>query len=66
MEIGPRHREFTQAMHARGVLERDRSADPGCDGCVRVTVGTRGQMRACADALRAVFAELKRYDRGNA
>ena len=42
LEIGATHRAFVQAMHARGVLVRDRSADPGCAGCVRVTVGVAG------------------------
>ena len=28
-------------MRDRGVLVRDRSNDPGCDGCVRITIGTR-------------------------
>ncbi len=45
VKIGPRHAEFVQAMHRRGVLTRDRSKDQGCDGCVRLTVGTRDQMR---------------------
>ena len=58
LEIGAKHREFTQAMHARGVLVRDRSADPGCDGCVRVTIGTREQMRLTQDAMRSVLQEL--------
>ena len=30
-------------MRDRGVLVRDRSGDPGCDGCVRITIGTREQ-----------------------
>ncbi len=55
LEIGAQHREFTRAMHERGILVRDRSTDPGCDGCVRVTVGTREQMRACHAALRAAL-----------
>ena len=32
MKIGAEHGEFVKAMRARGVLTRDRSADPGCDG----------------------------------
>jgi histidinol-phosphate aminotransferase len=32
-------------MRAAGVLVRDRSSDPGCDGRVRITIGTREQMR---------------------
>ena len=62
LEIGPAHREFTRRMHERGVLVRDRSADSGCDGCVRVTIGTREQMRTAHEALREVWAPRKRYD----
>ena len=58
-EIGPRHREFSSAMHERGILVRDRSADPGCDGCVRITIGTREQMREAQDALRSVLSALQ-------
>ena len=45
MHIGPRHKEFIQQMRARGVLLRDRSSDPGLDGCVRITVGVEDQVR---------------------
>lgn len=38
--VGPLHREFVAGMRDRGILVRDRSNDPGCDGCVRMTVGT--------------------------
>jgi histidinol-phosphate aminotransferase len=58
VRIGGRHREFVSAMHARGVLVRDRSADPGCDGCVRITVGTREQMMVSTDALRESLAAI--------
>ncbi len=59
IEIGARHREFTRAMHERGILVRDRSADPGCDGCVRITIGTREQMQSSHAALRAVLPALR-------
>lgn len=58
VEIGTEHRSFTQAMYAHGILVRDRSSDPGCDGCVRITIGTREQMRTCHDALRVAVAQL--------
>ena len=61
LEIGPPHRAFTQAMLSHGVLVRDRSADPGCDGCVRVTIGTREQMRGAHDALRACWQAVRSY-----
>jgi histidinol-phosphate aminotransferase len=46
VDIGRKHAEFSAAMKRRGVLVRDRSNDPGCDGCVRITVGTRAQMKS--------------------
>jgi histidinol-phosphate aminotransferase len=58
--IGEVHREFVRRMNARGVLVRDRSADPGCYGCVRITIGTREQMRFAAVALNEVLFELQR------
>ncbi len=51
VHIGPAHREFCAAMRANGILVRDRSADPGCDGCVRITIGTRAQMQQAIAAI---------------
>ena len=45
VEIGAQHAEFVRLMRAAGVLVRDRSSDPGCDGRVRITIGTREQMK---------------------
>lgn len=59
VEIGARHQAFTTRMREAGVLVRDRSADPGCDGRVRITVGTREQMRQAATALHETMAELR-------
>jgi histidinol-phosphate aminotransferase len=58
MKIGPKHAELVRAMRARGVLLRDRSTDPGCDGYVRITIGveehvTRG-LTAMKDSLREI------------
>lgn len=58
VSIGARHREFVEAMRRRGVLTRDRSNDPGCDGCVRLTVGAREQMHAAKEALSASLKEI--------
>jgi histidinol-phosphate aminotransferase len=59
VEIGAQHNEFTRLMSAKGVLVRDRSSDPGCDGRVRITIGTREQMRQAAAALNEVLAALR-------
>ena len=58
MHIGPRHKEFVAAMRARGVLVRDRSADPGLDGCVRITVGVEDQVDRGFAALRDSLAAM--------
>lgn len=59
VEIGLAHRLFTEKMRAGGVLVRDRSSDPGCDGRVRITIGTREQMREAAKVLRTTLAKVK-------
>lgn len=59
VEIGKQHKEFVRAMNAAAVLVRDRSSDPGCDGCVRITIGTRQQMRQAIPALREALSALK-------
>jgi histidinol-phosphate aminotransferase len=59
VEIGAKHKEFVRMMSAGGVLVRDRSNDPGCDGCVRITIGTREQMREAAVVLKRTMSELR-------
>ena len=59
VEIGARHAEFVRLMSASGVLVRDRSSDPGCDGRVRITIGTREQMRQAVAALNETLATLR-------
>ena len=56
--IGAKHAAFSAAMRARGVLVRDRSSDPGCDGCVRITIGTREHTSAGLEAMKASLAEI--------
>jgi histidinol-phosphate aminotransferase len=52
VNIGPAHKEFAAAMRQQGILVRDRSADPGCDGLVRITIGTHDQMHVAVDAIQ--------------
>jgi histidinol-phosphate aminotransferase len=59
VEIGPRHAEFVRTMSAAGVLVRDRSSDPGCDGLVRITIGTRDQMRQASVIFKETAAPLE-------
>jgi histidinol-phosphate aminotransferase len=57
--IGEQHRDFVRQMNAAGVLVRDRSNDPGCDGCVRITIGTSEQMRHATEALQQTLSTVK-------
>jgi histidinol-phosphate aminotransferase len=59
MDIGPRHKELSARMRERGVLLRDRSADPGCEGYVRITVGVEEHVTKGIEALRLVLEEMK-------
>lgn len=58
VKVGPQHREFVAAMRQHGILVRDRSSDPGCDGCVRITIGTMAQTDQLILVLREICAEL--------
>lgn len=52
-EAGARSLELRDALRARGVLVRDRSYEIA--GCVRVTVGTREQIRRFLDELERLW-----------
>jgi len=52
VRIGERHTAFVDAMRDRGILVRDRSGDSGCDGCVRISVGSNAQTKQLIPALR--------------
>jgi histidinol-phosphate aminotransferase len=58
MNIGPKHKELVQAMRAHGVLLRDRSTDPGCDGFVRITIGVDEHVTQGLAALKACLDEI--------
>ena len=56
--IGESHDAFVHAMQERGVLVRDRSRDPGCDGCVRISIGLGGQTEQLIVALREAIRAI--------
>lgn len=58
MKIGPKHAAFVDAMRREGVLVRDRSQDPGCDGCVRITLGTSEHTNLGLAALEKSLKEI--------
>jgi len=58
MDIGAKHKELCDVMRSKGVLLRDRSTDPGCDGYVRITVGVGEQVTRGLEALRESLKEI--------
>jgi len=58
MKIGAKHAELVSAMRSRGVLLRDRSADPGCDGYVRITIGIEEHVARGLAALNDSLQEI--------
>jgi histidinol-phosphate aminotransferase len=54
MRMGEANAAFVRAMREHGILVRDRSRDPGCEGCVRITLGSLEQ----TDRLLAVRQEV--------
>jgi histidinol-phosphate aminotransferase len=46
---------FRALLDDHGILVRDVSAAPGLADCLRISIGTREDMEATLDALRALF-----------
>jgi len=64
--IGPQYRDFIDAMQRRGILVRDRNSDPGCQGCVRITIGNAEQNERLFVAVREASTELRLTEKVNA
>ena len=58
INIGQKHKEFVSAMRGHGVLLRDRSTDPGCDGFVRITIGLEEHVTRGLEALKISLSEI--------
>lgn len=56
VRVGESAKAFVEAMGRRGILVRDSSGNPGCEGCVRITVGTPSQMEGVLRAIREAIA----------
>jgi histidinol-phosphate aminotransferase len=59
VRIGERVKNFVDAMQRRGILVRDSSSNPGCEGCVRITVATPDKMDEVLLAIREAVAEIR-------
>ena len=58
LRMGEANHAFIGAMREHGILVRDRSHDPGCEGCVRITLGSREQTEQLLTVLREVLSEI--------
>ncbi|HEY3382873.1 MAG TPA: histidinol-phosphate transaminase [Vicinamibacterales bacterium] len=55
VHAGDRSAALVQALAARGVFIRDRTGEPGCTGCVRITAGVVEHTRICLAAMEEVL-----------
>ena len=62
--FGAARQACVQGMRQRGVLVRDRNSDPGCGGCVRMSLGIAEHNARLFAALREVVGEI-RVDAGD-
>jgi len=62
--FGDARRSLVQGMRAKGILVRDRDSDPGCAGCVRISVGLAEHNEQLFAALPEVMKDI-RVDAGD-
>ena len=60
VHAGPKARGLIAALAARGIHVRDRSSDPGCDGCIRMTTGIVKDTERLIEALEEELCERRR------
>lgn len=53
--FGDRSAAVLSGLAERGIIVRDRSQDPGCAGCIRITAGVVPHTRTCVAALEEVL-----------
>lgn len=56
--FGDYRKQFVAEMRRRGILVRDRNSDPGCAGCVRITLGNRLQTQRLLRELPEALASI--------
>jgi histidinol-phosphate aminotransferase len=56
--FGSYREAFVREMRERGILVRDRNSDPGCEGCVRITLGNRLQTQRLLRELPEALASI--------
>jgi histidinol-phosphate aminotransferase len=59
VRVGP-SAAIVSALAAQGIFVRDRSNQPGCAGCIRITAGIADHTRMCLTALENALASSRR------
>ena len=59
LRIGPNVSEVVAALARRHILVRDKSALPGCAGCIRLTAGVLAHTRQALSALEDILASRR-------
>jgi histidinol-phosphate aminotransferase len=57
LRVGERAADVVAKLAARGIFIRNRSGDPGCEGCVRVTAGVVEHTAQCVAALEEILCD---------
>ena len=55
VRAGDRTADLVAGVRARGIYLRDRSTEPGCEGCIRITAGVVAHTRRCIAAMEEVL-----------
>jgi histidinol-phosphate aminotransferase len=58
VRVGPRAGAVVEALRARRIFVRDRSSEPGCAGCIRITAGLVAHTDACLAALEDILCAV--------
>jgi histidinol-phosphate aminotransferase len=59
VRVGDAAPAIVDGLRARGVFVRDRSTQPGCAGCIRITTGIVAHTEACVRALEEVLCAAR-------
>ena len=57
--FGERSHAVVEGLKARGIHVRDKSADPACPGCVRITTGVIEHTRRCIAGIEEVLCDAQ-------
>ena len=58
VRVGARATAVVDALRERRIFVRDRSGEPGCAGCIRITAGIVAHTDACLSALEDILCAV--------